>query len=66
MPSELSNLNEKLGGEMMEDLRQKQTISNFSGSNLFQEIGFVEEGNLNSGFEEGNAAFANDVMFIIT
>ena len=33
-----------------------------SGSKLFQEIGFLEEGDLNSGFEEGNAVFANDVM----
>lgn len=32
---------------MMEDLRQKQTISNFSGSKLFQEIGFLDEGDLN-------------------
>lgn len=51
---------------MMEDWRQKQTISNFSGSKLFQEMRFLEEGDLNSGFEEGNAVFANDVMFIIT
>lgn len=27
---------------------------------------FLEEGDLNSDFEEGNAVFANDVMFIIT
>lgn len=50
----------------MEDWRQKQTIGNFSGSQLFQEMRFLEEGDLNSDFEEGNAVFANDVMFIIT
>lgn len=48
----------------MEDLRQQWTISDFSGSKLFQEIEFLEEGDLNSGFEERNTVFANDVMFI--
>ena len=47
------------------DLRQKQAIGNFSGSKLFREIGFLEEGDLNSS-EEGNAVFANDLMFRIT
>ena len=47
-------------------MRQKQAISNFSGSKLFQEIGFLEEGDLHSKFEEGNAVFANDLMFSIT
>lgn len=62
MPSELSHLNEKLGEKIMEDLRQKQTISHFSGSKLFQKIGFGEAGDLHSRFEEGNAVLANDLL----
>lgn len=51
---------------MMEDLGQKQTISNFPESKSFQEIRFIDKGDLNSGFEDGNAVVVNDVMYIIT
>lgn len=42
---------------MIEDLEQKQTISDFSRFKLLQEIRFLEEGELNSGFEQGSSAY---------
>lgn len=65
MPSELSNLNEKLGGKKNGGF-EAEADSHFSGSKLFQEIGFLEEGDLNSRCVEGNAVFTNDLMFTVT